>query len=95
VPSNPPRTQREAVNDLADAAGVPRVKASTVPPLVLWGMGLFVPLMRELKETDYQRERTYILDDTAARTTFGIEPTPWPQILSTMVATYADSSLAA
>ena len=95
VPSNPPRTQRDAVNDLADAARVPRVKASTVPPFVLWGMGLFVPLMRELKETDYQRERAYVLDDTAARATFGIEPTPWPEILSAMVDAYAERSLAA
>jgi nucleoside-diphosphate-sugar epimerase len=95
VPSNPARTQRQAVDDLADAAGVPRVKVSAVPPVVLWGMGLFVPLMRELKETDYQRERPYLLDDSAARTTFGIEPTPWPELLATMVAAYADGSLAA
>jgi nucleoside-diphosphate-sugar epimerase len=95
VPSNPPRTQRQAVDDLADAAGVPRVKVSSVPSVVLWGMGLFVPLMRELKETDYQRERAYVLDDSAARTTFGLEPTPWAQVLSAMVAAYADRSLAA
>ena len=31
VPSNAPRTQRQAVGDLAAAAGVPAVKVSTVP----------------------------------------------------------------
>jgi hypothetical protein len=36
-----------------------------------------------------------VLDDSAARTTFGIEPTPWAQVLSAMVAAYADRSLAA
>jgi nucleoside-diphosphate-sugar epimerase len=88
VPSNEPRTQREAVEDLASAAGVDPVKVTVVPGAVMWTMGLFVPLIRELKETDYQRTRPYLLDDSAARTTFGIQPTPWPQIIDDMVAHY-------
>jgi nucleoside-diphosphate-sugar epimerase len=95
VPSNPPRSQREAVADLASAAGVPAVKASTVPGVLLWGLGLFQPVIRELKETDYQRERPYLLDDSAARTTFGLEPTPWAEVLSGMVAQYSDRQAAA
>jgi nucleoside-diphosphate-sugar epimerase len=88
VPSNEPRTQRETVGDLAAAAGVVPVKVMAVPGAVMWTMGLFVPIVRELKETDYQRTRPYLLDDTAARTTFGIEPTPWPEIMDGMVAHY-------
>jgi nucleoside-diphosphate-sugar epimerase len=88
VPSNPPRSQREAVGDLAAAAGVKPVKASTVPGALLWGLGLFQPMIRELKETDYQRTRAYLLDDSAARDTFGLEPTPWQELLSGMVAYY-------
>lgn len=95
VPSNPPRTQRQAVQDLAAAAGVPAPKVSAVPKAVLWGLGLVQPVIRELKETDYQRERPYLLDDSAARSTFGIEPTPWPVLLDDMVAAYRGSSLAA
>ena len=45
-------------------------------------------MIRELKETDYQRERPYVLDDSAARSTFGLEPTPWAQLLADMVAHY-------
>lgn len=88
VPSNPPRSQREAVGDLAAAAGVGPVKASSVPGALLWGLGLFQPMIRELKETDYQRTRAYLLDDSAARATFGLEPTPWQELLSGMVAYY-------
>ncbi|MBK9739708.1 MAG: NAD-dependent epimerase/dehydratase family protein [Actinobacteria bacterium] len=88
VPSNPPRSQREAVADIAAAAGVPAVKAAPVPGVLVWGLGLVNPLMRELKETHYQRERPYVLDDTAARETFGIEPTPWPELLGAQVAHY-------
>lgn len=86
VPSNPPRSAREAVADLAASAGVTGVKASPVPSAVLWGLGLFQPAIRELKETDYQRDRPYILDYSAARTTFEIGPTPWSAILSAMVS---------
>ena len=88
VPSNPPRSQREAVADLAATAGVAGVPASSIPGALLWGLGLFQPMIRELKETDYQRERPYVLDDSAARSTFGLEPTPWAQLLADMVAHY-------
>jgi nucleoside-diphosphate-sugar epimerase len=88
VPSNPPRSQREAVSDLAVAAGVSPVKASAVPAALLWGLGLFQPMIRELKETAYQRERPYLLDDSAARATFGLEPTPWAELLAGMVRHY-------
>jgi nucleoside-diphosphate-sugar epimerase len=88
VPSNPPRTARATVGDLADSAGVVPVKVSSVPAALVWGLGLVNPIMRELKETDYQRNRPYVLDDTAAREAFGLEPTPWAQILAGLVSHY-------
>ncbi len=88
VPSNPPRTQREAVADLAAAAGVAPVSVSTVPSALLRVLGVFQPVIRELKETDYQRERAYVLDDSAARETFGLEPTAWSEILALVVDAY-------
>jgi nucleoside-diphosphate-sugar epimerase len=91
VPSNPARTQQQAVDDLAGAAGVPAVKTSTVPTALLRLAGLFQPVIRELKETEYQRERPYLLDDTAARETFGLEQTPWDEILTGMVEHYRAS----
>ncbi|MDO8309802.1 MAG: NAD-dependent epimerase/dehydratase family protein [Actinomycetota bacterium] len=94
VPSNPPRSQRQAVEDLAAAAGVPPVKVSSVPAALMWGLGLVNPLIRELKETGYQRTRPYLLDDTAARTTFGLMPTPWDAVLRGIVAVYREPVLA-
>ncbi len=88
VPSNPPRSQREAVADLCAAAGVPRVKVSSVPSILLTVMGVFQPMLRELKETDYQRQRSYVLDDSAVRITFGLTPTPWSDLIDDMVAHY-------
>jgi nucleoside-diphosphate-sugar epimerase len=88
VPSNPPKSAREVVNDLAADAGTGPIKCSSVPGFVLGVMGIFQPGIRELKETDYQRQRPYILDDAAARTTFALEPTPWAEIIDALVAGY-------
>ena len=91
VPSNPPRTQRQVVDDLADAAGVPHVKVSALPPAMLGLIGLFNPAVRELRETAYQRDRSFVMDDSAARTVFGIEPTPWREILDGVIAHYREA----
>ena len=88
VPSNALRTQREAIDDLADAAGVPRVKVSRLPDLALRGLGLFMPLIGELAETMYQFDAPFILDDSLTRQTFGLEPTPWSAMLAAQVAAY-------
>lgn len=88
VPSNAPRTQRQVIDDLADAAGVPHVKVSSMPPALLQVLGVFSPTIRELDETSYQRDRPFILDDSAARHTFGLTPTPWPDIISEIIAAY-------
>lgn len=88
VPSNAPRTQRQVIDDLADTAGVPRVKVSSMPPALLTMLGIFSPTIRELAETSYQRDRPFIVDDSAARMTFGLEPTPWSDILQGIIATY-------
>jgi nucleoside-diphosphate-sugar epimerase len=82
VPSNEPRSQREAIGDLARAAGVGQVRVSEIPPVVLHGMGLVWPLMRELRETEYQFRDDFIMDSSAAETTFGLKPTPWEEIIA-------------
>lgn len=88
VPTNSPRTQREVVDELADAAGVPRVRASQLSPVITRILSLFNPAIRELQETAYQRDLPFVIDDAAARATFGIEPTPWEEILQAVIAPY-------
>lgn len=88
VPSNPPRTQRQVIDDLADTAGVPHVRVTQLSPFITRILGVFNPAIRELEETAYQRDRSFIIDDSAARTAFHIEPTPWPEVLRTVVAHY-------
>jgi nucleoside-diphosphate-sugar epimerase len=79
--TNPPRSQREAIDELADAAGVRRVKVGSVPRLGLRVAGLFNPMIRELPEVLYQFERPFVIDDAETRAVLGLEPTPWPEVL--------------
>ena len=86
VPTAPPTTYREAVHGLCRAAGVPPVRVTQLPHLVLRGAGLFSPVLRELEETRYQFTRPYVLDSSAATQVFGLEPAPLEQTLADTVA---------
>ena len=88
VPSTEPRTQRQAVDDIARAAGVKPVPVRTVPGAVLYGLGVVSPLMRELRETEYQFSEDFVMDSTAARQAFGIDPTPWDCVLKAVLSSY-------
>jgi len=85
VPSNEPRTQREVISDLGTAAGTGPIRVRTVPSAVLAGMGLVWPLMRELRETEYQFRDDFVMDSSAAQATFGLKPTAWEEIVAVTV----------
>lgn len=80
VPSNAPRTQEQALTDVMASIGRPAPKVSQVPDPVFAASALVVPLMRELRQLSYQWTRPYVLDDSAARAHFAIEPTPWDEV---------------
>ncbi|MBL0884913.1 NAD-dependent epimerase/dehydratase family protein [Myceligenerans indicum] len=80
VPSNAPTTQRQALTDVLASVGRPPVRIRTLRGPALAALGLVSPLMREVRDMVYQFERPYVLDETAARKQFGIEPTPWDEI---------------
>lgn len=77
VPSTPPRTQREALADLAIAAAVPVVKIASVGRRTLRVLGLVNGPLGALATTAYQFDRPFVVDDRAARAHFGLEPLPW------------------
>ena len=53
--------------------------------MLLRGMGLVWPLMRELRETEYQFRDDFVMDSSAAQATFGLKPTPWEEIVAATV----------
>ncbi|WP_412537748.1 NAD-dependent epimerase [Longispora sp. K20-0274] len=81
VPSHPPLTMRELVTRFAGVIGAPTPTLSAVPWPVLWTMGLFSPLTRELRTTRYQFQKPFVLDSTLTERTFGLAPTPLDEAL--------------
>jgi nucleoside-diphosphate-sugar epimerase len=88
TPSGPPRTQHEAVDDMARVAGVGSVQVRALPGAVLRAAGLFSPLMRELQETKYQFTEDFVMDSSAAEQTFALAPTPWDSVLEAALRSY-------
>ncbi len=80
MPSDPPRTQAQALTDVLASVDLPPVRVRTLRGPVLAAAAVVSPLLRELRELRYQWERPYVLDDTAARARFGIAPTPWAEV---------------
>ena len=84
VPSNEPLSQRQVIDDFAQAAQV-QVRVGMLSPVLMHGMGLVWPLMRELRETEYQFRDDFIMDSSAAQATFGLKPTPWEEVVAATV----------
>ena len=82
-------TQRDAVAALARAAGT-SVRVSSLPWAIVNAAGVFVPMMRELRETRYQFDRPFVVDATATRDILGLTATPWPEAAAATVAWWRD-----
>ncbi|MEU3980567.1 NAD-dependent epimerase/dehydratase family protein [Streptomyces sp. NPDC026672] len=95
VPSPAPVSLRELTTRACELAGAPAPRLSTMPAAVLWLGGLGDPLVRELRETQYQVRRPFVLDSSAATTAFGIRPVPLDVALRETVAGLRDGSVAA
>jgi nucleoside-diphosphate-sugar epimerase len=85
VPVNPPRSQREALGDLAAAMGRPAVPVSGIPWWALAGVGAVVPVARELAGVRHQFDAPFVTDASATTATFGLEPTPWAEVVAATV----------
>lgn len=76
VPTNPPLSIRELSERASAVAGAPAPRLSTMPGVILWLGGLTSPLVRELRETQYQFRKPFVLDSSAAIKALGVSPTP-------------------
>jgi nucleoside-diphosphate-sugar epimerase len=92
APTNPEVTQQQAVADVCRAAGRPPVAVRPWPRALLGVGGAVVPLLREMRETEYQFLRPYLLDSSDAQHELGLAPTPWDEVCRATAAT-ADASL--
>src|SRR5918994_7385023 len=86
VPSAPPRSQRQALTDLAAAMGVGPVAVSGIPWPLLRAAGVAVPMMREVVAVRHQFDQEFVIDATATTDTFGLTATPWHEVVRATVA---------
>ena len=87
VPNDRAVTPFHFVEMIYDEAGrKPRVHV--VPRWLFNLMSLFSPLMRELKETDYQRSKPFVVDSSNFTSTFHVPPTPLKESIRKTVEWY-------
>ncbi|SHH03080.1 Nucleoside-diphosphate-sugar epimerase [Jatrophihabitans endophyticus] len=75
VPSDEPVTLRELTTLAAGQLGVPN-RVRSLPYAAVWLAGVANPFVRELRETQHQFRRPYVLDSSLARRTFDLTPHP-------------------
>jgi nucleoside-diphosphate-sugar epimerase len=80
APSNPPRTQSEAVNDVLASVGKPPVVVKAYPRWLVRAFGIANSQMRELQETEYQFTRPYVMDSSAITAELGLAASPWDEV---------------
>jgi nucleoside-diphosphate-sugar epimerase len=94
APTNAPVTQAQAVADVCRSVGREPVRVRPWPKALLSVGGVFVPLLREMRETVYMFERPYVLDSSAITRELGLEPTPWAEVCRATATGQVDSALA-
>ncbi|KRD41558.1 hypothetical protein ASE38_18470 [Cellulomonas sp. Root930] len=88
LPNDPhTRTTRQLVETVYRLAGH-RTRLRRVPPLVLRGLALTNPTVRELLEMQYQFDEPFIVDSTQIVTTLGARATPLDDALAATLTSY-------
>ena len=80
APTNPAKTQTQVLQDVAASVGRTIGKVRSMPHVLLSVGGAVVPVLRELRETEYQFAAPYVLDSSDIEKTFGLAPTPWDEV---------------
>ena len=86
LPSGPAPTGREFLTAVCEAAGKP-VKIGALPPAMIAAVGIFNPIVREIKETTYQWTGPWVMDSAKFQATFGpVAETPLAEAIGATVA---------
>lgn len=90
LPNDPEtRTTRDLVDMIFKLAGQPRARLRTMPPLLLRGLSLFNPTIRELLEMQYQFEEPFIVDSSKITNRLGLTATPLDEAIAGTLRDYS------
>lgn len=84
LPTVPAKTMQEWIELTASELGV-EPKTMVVSKSIIGLLGLFNPLMREMKEMLYQYDRDYEFDSSKIETVFKLKPTPATEAIKEIV----------
>lgn len=90
VPSAPPVTVRQALRNLGGRVDVGEPRLRRVPRWAVAASGVAIPLLREVAGVTYQFDRPFVVDATETTATFGIEPTPWNELVDATAPAWAN-----
>lgn len=85
IPTAEALTVRQTTQHLSTALGR-EIRVNVIPTFVRKGLGLFMPMLRELEEMMPSWQSPYVLDDSPFRARFGVMPTPVDQAAVATVA---------
>jgi nucleoside-diphosphate-sugar epimerase len=89
LPNSETLTTRHFIQRIAARAGTP-VRVRLTPSIVLRGLGLFNPNVRELIEMLYEFEEPFVVDDGKYVRTFGPGATPLDEALQRTLGWYSE-----
>lgn len=89
LPNDPDtKTTRELADIVYRLVGQPRTRVKGLSPLLLRGVGIFNPTVREIVEMDYLFEEPFIVDSSLIASRLGVTATPVEQALAETLETY-------
>jgi len=71
--------------------GAPVPKIRRIPASVFAAAGVFSPMLRAMREMNYQFQRPFTLDSALTEKTFGLAPTPLDESLAAAAAAYRNA----
>jgi nucleoside-diphosphate-sugar epimerase len=85
LPACEATTARELAQHFSTALGR-EIRLRQTPRIVVKGLGVFMPIVKEIDEMLHQWEVPFVIDDRPLRDRFGIEPTPMDEAARETVA---------
>lgn len=88
LPSAETITSREFLGLVYEAAGKP-ARMRVLPSILLGALALVSPMLRAVREQQYQRVAPWVVDHGKFAREFGVEVTPHPQAIAATLAWFA------
>jgi nucleoside-diphosphate-sugar epimerase len=86
-----PVTGRQFITMIASEYGIADPAIYIMPKWMLYPLGIFIPVMREMPEMIYQFDRDYFFDSSKFIGRFGMKATPYEEGIKTTSRAYRES----